>query len=310
AVNKDLTILGAGIGETIIAPTVSLATGVGHKYDANMNVVVFVTGADNVVLDGLTIDGNGLNNHAGVFWHNASGEIRNTHITNVRPFSGMQTGQGLAVTSTAGNTVDLTLTDVIFDNWNKNAIDVVTGAGAATGGGDVNLTVLGGSITGRGAQGTNGQNGILLWERAGGTVNAVIDGVTIADIEYTGADSSAGILQYGSSNGQLTVRNSTFANVERYIALTAGSANEVDATEGNIFDTVSIEDATLEQLFDIEDRIDHGLDAAGNGLVRVRDGQVYVTQDSGSVQRGVSVAASGDTVHIGDGTYADDFTVD
>src|SRR5690606_22420725 len=193
---------------------------------------------------------------------------------------------------------------------NKNAIDVVTGAGAATGGGDVNLTVLGGSITGRGAQGTNGQNGILLWERAGGTVNAVIDGVTIADIEYTGADSSAGILQYGSSNGRLTVRNSTFDNVERYIVLTAGSANGVDATQGNIFDTVSIEDATLEQLFAIEDRIDHGLDAAGNGLVRVRDGQVYVTQDSGSVQRGVSVAASGDTVHIGNGTYADDFTVD
>ncbi|MBU1383529.1 MAG: right-handed parallel beta-helix repeat-containing protein [Alphaproteobacteria bacterium] len=303
-ITKSVSVLGAGVGETILRPSATLATGIGHKYDANMNVAVFVSGADNVVLDGLTIDGNGLNNNAAVFWHNASGTISNAHITNVRPFSGVQTGQGLAATATAGNTVDLDVANVVFDTWNKNAIDVVTGAGATTGGGDINLTVTGGSMTGRGATSANAQNGIVLWERAGGTVDAIIDGVAISDIEFTGVDAASGILQYASANGRLTIHNSDFSGVERYIALSAGSTNEVDAT-GNVFDGVAADTATLAELFAIEDGIEHGLDQTGAGLVRVREGQLYVTQSSGSIQRGVNLAATGDTVNVGAGSFSD-----
>lgn len=302
SITKSVSVLGAGAGQTILRPTTSLATGVGHKYDANMNVAVFISGADNVVLDGLTIDGNGLNNNAAVFWHNASGTISNAHITNVRPFSGVQTGQGLAVTATAGNTVDLDVTDVVFDNWNKNAIDVVTGAGASTGGGDINLTVTGGSMTGRGATSTIAQNGIVLWERAGGTVNAVIEGLAISDLEFTGADVASGILQYGSPNGQLAVHNSHFNDLERYIALSAGSANGADAT-ANVFDGVAADSATLAELFAIEDRIEHGVDAAGVGLVSVKDGHLFATATAGNLGRAIDLATDGDTVNIADGTH-------
>lgn len=57
--------------------------------------------------------------------------------------------------------------------------------------------------------------------------------------------------------------------------------------------------------FAIEDRVTHALDSAGRGLVRWEDGKVYVTQGSGSVQRGLDAADTGDTVAVADGSYAE-----
>ncbi|MCZ8251383.1 MAG: filamentous hemagglutinin N-terminal domain-containing protein [Hylemonella sp.] len=57
--------------------------------------------------------------------------------------------------------------------------------------------------------------------------------------------------------------------------------------------------------FAIEDRVTHALDGAGRGLVRWEDGKVYVTQASGSVQRGLDAADTGDTVAVADGSYAE-----
>jgi filamentous hemagglutinin family protein len=61
---------------------------------------------------------------------------------------------------------------------------------------------------------------------------------------------------------------------------------------------------SLGELFDVEDLISHGTDVAGRGLARVKAGEIFVTTGSGSVQRGVDVAAQGDTVHVDAGTYA------
>src|SRR5690606_366216 len=113
------------------------------------------------------IDGNNLGANAVVFWNNASGSITDAVIKNPMAFSGAQTGQGLAVDATGATTSDLTLSNVTFEAWNKNAIDAVTGGGSTSGGGNINLTVNDSSFTGRGANGTNAQNGILLWERGG-----------------------------------------------------------------------------------------------------------------------------------------------
>ncbi|WP_332677523.1 two-partner secretion domain-containing protein, partial [Brevundimonas sp.] len=306
-IDKSLSILGAGAGLTIIQPTALLATGVGHKYDANMNVSVFVHGASNVILDGLTIDGNNLAGNAGVFWSNASGELRNSHITNVRPFSGLQTGHGLAVDATAGNTTNLLVSNVLFDNWNKNAIDAVTGQGATNNGGTINLTIQGSTFTGRGATGTIAQNGVVLWERGGGVVNGTINNSTFSNIEYTGSNATAsGLLVYGSPNGQTSVHGTSFSGVQTYLALDGGTLNELNAT-GNVFDGVAADTATLAQLFAIEDRISHGVDLAGAGLIRIKAGQVFVTTGAGSgaINRGLALASTGNTVNVAAGTYAD-----
>lgn len=306
-ITKNLSVVGAGADETIIRPDALLTTGVAHKYDANMKVAVFVNGASDVNLSGMTIDGNNLGANAVVFWNNASGTISDAVIKNPSSFSGLQTGQGLAVDATGANTSNLTVTNVAFENWNKNAIDAVTGGGSTSGGGNINLTVKDSTLTGRGENGTNAQNGILLWERggAGSTVNATIDNVVFNDLVYTGSNSSAGLLVYGSPNGQVTVSNSTFDNIQTYIALSGGSAKNLDATVGNVFDGVDAATATLDQLFDIENHLQHKLDDTSNGLIRVKEGQVFVTAEKGNIQAGVSAASVGDTVNVQAGTYND-----
>src|SRR5207302_696782 len=52
----------------------------------------------------------------------------------------------------------------------------------------------------------------------------------------------------------------------------------------------------------IEDAIFHALDAGG-GLVTYVAGNVYVTANSGSIQRGVDAVAAGGTVNVAAGSY-------
>ncbi|HEV8606849.1 MAG TPA: right-handed parallel beta-helix repeat-containing protein [Tepidisphaeraceae bacterium] len=59
-----------------------------------------------------------------------------------------------------------------------------------------------------------------------------------------------------------------------------------------------------------EDRINHGLDAGFAGLIRIKAGNVYVTNGSGSIQRGVDVASAGDTVNVKAGTFTEQISID
>lgn len=61
--------------------------------------------------------------------------------------------------------------------------------------------------------------------------------------------------------------------------------------------------------FAIEDRVTHALDTTGRGLVTWTDGNVYVTQASGSIQRGVNAVVAGGTVNVGGGTYVQPSTL-
>lgn len=88
-----------------------------------------------------------------------------------------------------------------------------------------------------------------------------------------------------------------------------GGTGNVDATGGNTFNGVASSGASLAQLFAIEDRITHKLDDSSLGFVRVKAGNVYVTPSSASVNRGVMVASASDTVHVQDGLYLDNVTV-
>jgi hypothetical protein len=61
--------------------------------------------------------------------------------------------------------------------------------------------------------------------------------------------------------------------------------------------------------FAIEDRVTHALDTTGRGLVTWDAGQVYVTQNSGSIQRGVDAAGVGDTVNVANASFAENVAV-
>jgi hypothetical protein len=60
---------------------------------------------------------------------------------------------------------------------------------------------------------------------------------------------------------------------------------------------------TIASPYRIEDKVFHALDSGGGGLVTWTAGNVYVTQSSGSIQRGVAAVTAGGTVNVEPGSY-------
>ena len=197
----------------------------------------------------------------------------------------------------------LNLTNVQINGFNKNGIDAVDGNGG-TSPGTITVNVNGGSITGFGPTDTIAQNGILFWERAGGTVGGSINGVSISNLDYTPTDDEAsGIL--GFVGGPDSISNSVFSDVE----LDIYASENIDASIGNTFDGVAASSATDAQLFAIEDMIYHELDDAALGLVTIKPNNVYVTPASGSIKRGIDAVPIGGMVNVASGTYTEPSTI-
>ncbi|WP_411883063.1 beta strand repeat-containing protein [Polaromonas sp. YR568] len=116
---------------------------------------------------------------------------------------------------------------------------------------------------------------------------------------------SAGIRFETLSNGSggqptVTINGTRFKNNHNNNDITVDGTS-VDA-RGAVF--VGAADG-----FAIEDRVTHALDTTGRGLVTWTDGNVYVTQNSGSIQRGVDAVALGGTVNLAGGTYVQPTTL-
>jgi hypothetical protein len=179
-------------------------------------------------------------------------------------------------------------------------------------------------------------------------VAPAIGTVTLNDVTVSGTYTSAGISFLGYSNlagvsmtdvvltttvptvdrghmrlsgvaGTLNLGNTSFnsANAPLDIRLgsnfnAAGSQSTilVDATNAT-FDGVLGSSMTLSQLFATEDRIRHALDNTTDapGLVTVKAANVFVTTNSGSIQRGIGAATATNTVNVAAGTFAESLTI-
>ncbi len=94
------------------------------------------------------------------------------------------------------------------------------------------------------------------------------------------------------------------------------TAQEVNATGAGTFGGVnaSLGGTTLAQEYAIVDQISDGITYAGQGLVRLRANEVFVTQlaettNAGAIQRAVNLASANDTVYVQAGHYVDNVTI-
>jgi filamentous hemagglutinin family protein len=98
----------------------------------------------------------------------------------------------------------------------------------------------------------------------------------------------------------VTIRGGTaFKNNGRDI-VTQSSA--IDATGAAFMDA---DGNVVTDGFTIEDRVTHALDPDGRGLVTWNPGNVYVTENSGSIQRGIDASCECDTVNVAGATFAE-----
>jgi hypothetical protein len=152
-INKSLDV-DADTGVFLVPPamqqnTLSLATG-----DA-VAAAVLVSGAANVSISGLTVDGinNGIAGCAprliGVYFQNSSGNLRHAAVRNFKlgvAFNGCQSGSGVFVESGSGGISNVEIADCSIHDFQKNGVtaneagtevqihnNVVTGLGPTTG---------------------------------------------------------------------------------------------------------------------------------------------------------------------------------
>lgn len=223
----------------------SLATG-----DA-IAAAVFVSGAANVSINGLTVDGvnNGISECAprliGIYFQNASGSLRHEAIRNFKlsaALNGCQSGTGVFVESGGGQSSEVEVADCSIHDYQKNGItanetgtsvnirrNVVTGVGPTTGAAQNGIQI------GFSASGTIRNNTVAnnLWAPC---TNAQTCQAVATDILVTGSDgvtvtdNTVGLANVGifidGNNAQVSGNKAFAANVFENITI-VGNSNQI-----------------------------------------------------------------------------------
>ncbi len=217
---SDLTLT-ASEGAVLQAPADVVET-VRSASDGELHGVLTVIDSTNVVIDGLTVDGDGRAatvdenggvgqaNFAGVVFRNASGGLEDVTITGIRDaYPGGLTEDGFPVVSGAQRGVGLMVDNDSLLTFFMHGGEISDFQKNATRISGADLDVTGVTITGGGAQPIIAQNGIQVLNSTG-----TIDGNTITDIGYAGpAPAYSGIiLAYGNTDLNITNNVLTGAN--------------------------------------------------------------------------------------------------
>jgi len=190
---------------------------------------------------------------------------------------------------------------LLTNNLNFNPIGTTNflagGPGAAS---TVNINALPITIAAGGTGITvdsTGGSATTLALNAGATISGGLMGLTLKGAGAALAGNTLSNVAFtGQTGNYVNLLNGALDNVE---------INGISAT----FDGLTGATATLVQNFGIENKLIHAIDDSTLGFIRVDSGDVYVTQSSGSVQRGVDAAIANDTVHVDAGTFIEDVSI-
>ena len=257
-INKALTLKGVPSGTldaaVIVPPAGGLAENTTSLFSGSpIAAQVLVTGAEDVRISNLTIDGrnNGISssgctplNFVGLFYRNASGTVNHMAVANqalTGASIGCQVGLGIFVQSGDGGASTVTISNSHVQNYQKNGI---TGNELGT-----TVTISGNTVFGQGPTNGAAENSIQIGFGATGKIisNTAIDDVWAPDTIADPADAASGILVFASSN--VTVSGNTVGNTQFGIAFvsdpTSGPADSGtivanDVSAAHIFDGIEV----------------------------------------------------------------------
>ncbi len=193
-ISKPVTLVGAGVGATIIESPETLP--IFYMTGSNKNFpIVYIHDTGNVVLSHLTVDGNGRGDanyrFQGVGFWKSSGSMTDCSVVRVQdtPFSGAQHGVGIYGNNNDIGTEVVVLTNIVVDQFQKGGV-VFSGVGMTAA--LSNVTTIG-----IGPTSITAQNGIQISYGAGGTLTDCV----VGNVVFTGDDwTSTGALFFESSD--------------------------------------------------------------------------------------------------------------
>lgn len=216
---KSLTLVGAGLGATVIAPTSLAADATG------MRIILTIGGSPSVSTEvsGLTIKGPVAALDAGIFVRDgATANIHDNVLKDIREsvaLSGVQRGTAIRVGRKSLTTIGhATVANNVITGYQKGGI-VVDNTGT-------DAVITGNIVTGEGPTTATAQNGIQVSRGASASVN----GNTVSGDDYTpSSDFATGILLYQS--GAVTVTGNTVRATE--IALWTDTPSTLGSVRSN-----------------------------------------------------------------------------
>lgn len=293
---KALTLQGIAAGNAeaavIFPPSAGLAQSTTSLVPSDdsfpLAAGIFVSGASNVKLSNLTVDGTGNDvetcglNVIGILYQNASGTVNEVVARNqtLPGFTGCQSGIGIYVQSGAGGNSTVTVSNSSVHDYQK---DGIAGRGIGTA-----LIVTGNSVRGLGPDPIIAQNGIEIGLGASGTVsnNAVAD--DIYQNAVNPGDGASGILVFASTKAQIV--GNTVGNTQFGIAIASdpvlGAADSATIRNNNVFGTI---------LFDGIDLCSNKNVAVGNNVVDSAESAVHFDDTCGAT--GNQNTVSGNTIN-------------
>jgi parallel beta-helix repeat protein len=220
-ITQAVTIIGAGSSAatgTVIDPA-TLISDTDTDSSTPQDTVIDIPSATGVTLKNIDVDGQDAEGNfdgcgadfVGVYYHDSSGTMTGVQVDNIQlapDLFGCQDGQGVYVTSDAGDTSSVTMTRLNVNAYDKNG---VTCDDAGT-----TCTLTSSKITGIGATSLIAQNGFQGYNAASVTLTSD----TIKGNSYSGGgagNSACGVLIYDVGSVSLTSSTVTASDVNIYL---------------------------------------------------------------------------------------------
>lgn len=289
-INRDVTIIGDGAGQTVIQAPDSLSTKFTTSNDNKP--VIFVTNGAEPTIKNLTVDGAGKGNSnyrfIGIGFYNAGGTVDNVEIKNIidTPFSGMQHGVGIYAYNENKEPHELNVTNCTITNYQKN--------GMAVYGYNMTVDISNNTVTGQGETDVNCQNGIQVSDVAGGVItgNTVSNHRYIKDDQWKGG--AVGILVFNVADSNLEVYDNNYSNNDW--DFWNNDYDEAVTLTGDIGGEAFVEDTDTEECtatvtLEKDTTVNMNITATVNGIQEFADS--YLILDFGAQAGNVNVKVDG-----------------